>query len=385
MSKTITPFTLKIPQAQLDDLRARLELTRLPSKETVSDASQGPPVSAMKNLKDYWLKSYDWRRCEDLLNNWGQFKTEIDGLSIHFLHIRSKNPNALPLLLTHGWPGSVLEFRKVIEALTEPEKHGGRADQAFHLIIPSIPGFGFSDQPTQTGWDLGKIADAWAELMNRLGYSNWGAQGGDWGSAVTLTLAHKAPKGLVGINLNFVMYQPTPDEMKNADADEAAMMQSAQRYQSLLSGYALVQSTRPQAVAFALSDSPLGQAAWIYSLFQDVADCDGKPESVFSMDEIIDDIMLYWLPNASSSSAKLYWEAAASMRQGPPPFYPMKLPAGLSVFPKEQVRISERWAKARFENLVFYKQFRAGGHFAALEQPADFVEGVRETFASLRG
>ena len=384
MSTAVTPFHLSIPDEALTDLRERLVRTRLPSAETVPDTSQGPKLAAMETLKKHWLEQYDWRACESLLNGFGQFQTEIDGLPIHFLHVRSQQPHALPLLLTHGWPGSVLEFRKVIEPLTDPVKHGGSAEDAFDVIIPSLPGFGFSGQPTEAGWDIGRVASAWATLMERLGCKKWGAQGGDWGAAVTLMLGHIAPSGLAGIHLNFVMYQPTPDEMANADAEEQAMMASAQNYQQRLSGYAQVQGTRPQAVAYALSDSPIGQAAWIYSLFEDVADCNGDPTSVFSIDEMLDDIMLYWLPNASASSARLYWESMSAMMSGPPPFYPSTMPTGISMFPKEQVRLSKRWAQARFKRLVHYKQASSGGHFAALEQPHEFVEGVRATFRGLR-
>lgn len=384
MSIAVTPFHLSIPEQALTELRERLLRTRLPSSEIVADTSQGPRLAAMEALRKYWAERYDWRQCETLLNGFGQFTTEIDGVLIHFLHVRSKEAHALPLLLTHGWPGSVLEFRKVIEPLVDPVKHGGSAEDAFDVIVPSLPGFGFSGQPTEAGWDIGRIASAWATLMERLGCKKWGAQGGDWGAAVALLLGHMTPAGLAGIHLNFVMYQPTPEEMANADADEQAMMASAQNYQQRLSGYAQVQGTRPQAVAYALSDSPVGQAAWIYSLFEDVADCNGDPTSVFSMDEMLDDIMLYWLPNASASSARLYWESMSAMMSGPPPFYPSTMPTGISMFPKEQVRISKRWAEARFKKLVHYKQAAAGGHFAALEQPKEFVDGVRATFRSLR-
>ncbi len=348
MNYSVTPFHLEVPEMQLADLRDRLARTRLPSPATVSDTTQGPRLEPMERLREYWINRYDWRRCEALLNSFGQFKTEIDGVAIHFLHVRSAERNALPLLLTHGWPGSVLEFRKVIGLFTDPSRHGGRAEDAFDVVIPSMPGFGFSGQPSDPGWGVDRIAAAWVELMNRLGYTKWGAQGGDWGSAVTMTLGHLAPKELVGIHLNFVIYRPTEEESKNANAEEHAMLQSAQYYQNVLSGYARVQGTRPQAVSFALSDSPLGQAAWIYSLFEDVADCEGKPENVFSMDEMLDDIMLNWLPNASGSSARLYWEAAASMMSGPPPSQPMITPTGISMFPKEQLRLSRRWAEARF-------------------------------------
>jgi epoxide hydrolase len=384
MSTTIEPFTLAIPEAELTDLADRLSRIRWPSRETVSDISQGPPLAKLEELCRYWASEYDWRRCEELLNGLGQFKTEIDGLGIHFLHIRSPEPDAMPLLLTHGWPGSVLEFRDVIGPLTNPVAYGRNARDAFHLVIPSLPGFGFSDQPTGTGWDTGRIADAWATLMDRLGYSHWCAQGGDWGAAVTTTIGYKAPKGCIGIHLNFVMYQPTALEIQNATEDEQAMLASARRYDQFLSGYSKVQSTRPQTIGYALSDSPVALAAWIYGLFQDVSDSDGNPESVFSMDQMLDDIMLYWLPNAGASSARLYWEAMTSMSGGGGQMPPMAMPTAISMFPKEQVRLSRRWAEARFDNLVHFNELTVGGHFAALEQPALFTSELQASFRGLR-
>ncbi|MBC8120380.1 MAG: alpha/beta fold hydrolase [Gemmatimonadaceae bacterium] len=383
MSAMIRPFHLHIPEAQIDDLRDRLARTRWPEPETVDDTSQGPPLAKVQALCAYWQDGYDWRRCEAILNGFGQYRTEIDGLGIHFLHIRSQQPDALPLLLTHGWPGSVLEFRHVIGPLTDPLAHGGRAEDAFHLVIPSLPGFGFSDKPAATGWGISRIADAWIELMGRLGYERWGAQGGDWGSAVTTMIAHKAPPGCVSIHLNFVMYQPTPEEIAEATPQEQEMLASARHYDQVLSGYAKMQGTRPQTIGYSLADSPVGLASWIYAMFQDVSDSDGKPESVFSIDEMLDDIMLYWLPNTGASSARLYWEARASMSGGASSA-PMHLPIAISMFPKEQVRISRRWAERRFTNLVHFNELDHGGHFAALEQSASFVAELRSGFSSLR-
>lgn len=384
MPETIEPFHLAVPQRELDDLRDRLRRTRWPERETVDDTSQGPPLAKVRALCNRWRDGYDWRRCEALLNGFGQFRTEIDGLGIHFLHVRSAEPDALPLVMTHGWPGSVLEFRDVIGPLTNPAAHGASARDAFHLVIPSQPGFGFSDKPTQTGWGVPRIADAWAALMRRLGYDRWGAQGGDWGAAVTTAIGHKAPAGLVGIHLNFVPYQPTDEEMAEATPHEQAMLASAKRYDEQLSGYSKVQSTRPQSIGYALADSPVGLAAWIYALFQDVSDSDGDPERVFTLDDMLDDIMLYWLPNTGATSARLYWEAMASMRSSGPPSEPMRTPTGISMFPKEQVRISRRWAERRFAHLVHFNELERGGHFAALEQPMAFVDEVRATFRSLR-
>ena len=380
----IEHFTLSVPESQLDDLRQRLDRTRWPDAETVDDTSQGPPLARVQALCDYWRHRYDWRRCEALLNTMGQFRAEIDGLGIHFLHIRSPEVDALPLLLTHGWPGSVLEFRDVIGLLSDPAAHGADPRQAFHLVIPSLPGFGFSEKPTSTGWNLNRISDAWIELMRQLGYERWATQGGDWGAAVTTALGYKAPAGLVGIHLNMVMFQPTPEERAEATDQEKEMLAAAQRYDQQFSGYYKLQNTRPQSLAYSLSDSPAGLAAWIYALFQDVSDSGSNPESVFTLDEMLDDIMLYWLPNAGPSSARLYWEGMREMMAGGMSFAPMPTPAGISMFPGEQVRLSRRWAQSRFAKLVHFNELSHGGHFAAMEQPEVFANEVRETFRSLR-
>lgn len=380
----IKPFHVNVPQAELDDLMLRLDRTRWPDAETVADNSQGPQLAKLKVLVDHWRTNYDWRRCEALLNGLGQHRTEIDGLGIHFLHVRSPEPNAMPLLMTHGWPGSVLEFRNVIGPLADPVAHGGDARDAFHLVIPTLPGFGFSDRPSKPGWHVARIADAWIELMHRLGYARWAAQGGDWGAAVTTTLGYKAPAGLAGIHLNMVLFQPTEQERREATPEERAMLASAERYDAVYAGYSKLQSARPQSVGFALADSPVGLAAWIYALFQDVSDSGGNPESVFSLDDMLDDIMLYWLPNAGASSARLYWEAMQAMRSGGMPSVPMKTPAGISMFCGEQVRLSRRWAERRFEHLVHFNELERGGHFAAMEQPKRFIDELRKTFKSLR-
>jgi microsomal epoxide hydrolase len=384
MSTAIHPFHLSIPDVELDDLSRRLAGTRWPDAETVADNSQGPRLAKLQALVERWQNGYDWRRCETLLNGFGQYRTEIDGLNIHFLHVRSPEPNAVPLLLTHGWPGSVLEFRDVIGPLTDPVAHGGQASDAFHLVIPSLPGFGFSDKPTATGWDINRIADAWTELMRRLGYDRWAAQGGDWGAAITTTLGYKAPPGLVGVHLNMVMFQPTEHERAEATPAEQRMLDDAQRYDQQYSGYFKLQSTRPQSVGFSLADSPVGLAAWIYALFQDVSDSDGNAEQVFDLDEMIDDIMLYWLPNTGASSARLYWENMQAMQRGGMPNAPMQTPAAISMFPGEQLRLSRRWAERRFANLVHFNELEQGGHFAAMEQPAHFVNEVRAAFKFAR-
>jgi epoxide hydrolase len=384
MPNQIEPFHLSIPDDALIDLKDRLSRTRWPDAETVPDTSQGPQLAKLKALCDYWQTGYDWRRCEALLNRLGQFRTEIDGLGIHFLHIRSPELHAMPLILTHGWPGSVLEFRDVIGPLTDPAAHGGDSRDAFHMVIPSLPGFGFSDKPTGTGWGISRIADAWITLMDRLGYSRWGAQGGDWGAAVTTAIAHRAPKGCAGIHLNFAMYQPTVDEIADATPEEQAMLASARRYDQVLSGYSKLQATRPQTIGYALSDSPAGLAAWIYAMFQDVSDSGGDAESVFSMDAMLDDIMMYWLPNTSASSARLYWEAMNAMMTGQGMPGAVALPTAISMFPGEQVRLSRRWAEKRFSNLVHFNELDHGGHFAAMEQPTAFVSEIRAGFRAVR-
>lgn len=383
MSK-IEPFHLNVPDVELADLQDRLARIRWPDAETVDDTSQGPPLAKLRALVDYWRDGYDWRRCEALLNRLGQFRTEIDGLGIHFLHVRSPEPHALPLLMTHGWPGSVLEFRDTIGPLTDPVAHGGKSSDAFHLIIPSLPGFGFSDKPSATGWNINRIADAWIELMRRLGYDRWAAQGGDWGAGVTTALGYKAPSGLIGIHLNMVTFQPSNEERANATPEEQAMLDAMQHYDQQFSGYYKLHNTRPQSIGFALADSPIGLAAWIYALFQDVSDSSSNPESVFTLDEMIDDIMLYWVPNTGASSVRLYWEAMQAMMKGGMPREPMPTPTGISMFPGEQIQLSRRWAESRFVKLVHFNELKRGGHFAAMEQPEAFVAEVRATFCSLR-
>ncbi|MBV6871959.1 epoxide hydrolase family protein [Xanthomonas euvesicatoria] len=384
MTDGMTPFRINIAQAELDDLNQRLGHTRWPSQETVRDHSQGPKSARIRRLVERWRTGYDWRATERLLNGWNSSRTAIDGLDIHFLHVRSPEPGALPLLLTHGWPGSILEFRDVIGPLTDPVAYGGKASDAFHLVIPSLPGFGFSGKPTFRGWGVGRTAAAWVELMRRLGYGErWTAQGGDWGSAITTALGFMQPPGLVGIHLNMVMFDPSAEEIANATPAEQRMLDDAKRYQREFSGYMHLQSTRPQSVGFSLADSPAGIAAWIYALFQDVSQSGGEPENVIALDHRIDDIMLYWLPNAGPSSVRFYWEAAQEAGTAMP-MHPMPTPTGISMFPGEQVRISRRWAERRFADLRFFAEAERGGHFAAMENPPAFVDHLRDTFQSLR-
>jgi len=383
MHTAIDAFPIHIPEADLTDLADRLARTRWPDAETVNDTSQGPQLARIRALVERWQDGYDWRRTEAALNEWGSSRTVIDGLGIHFLHVRSPEPNATPLLLTHGWPGSVLEFRELIGPLTQPQAHGGLASDAFHLVIPALPGFGFSDKPTEPGWGVGRTAQAFAELMRRLGYGErWMAQGGDWGAAVTSALAHMRVPGLAGIHLNMVMFHPTEQEIADATPEEQRMLDDAARYEKDYSGYMKLQCTRPQSVGFALADSPVGLASWLYALFQDVSDTDGQPERTMAPDRLIDDVMMYWLTNTGPSSARFYWEAAREMARGMPTA-PLPLPAGISMFPGEQMRLSERWAAARFADLRFFGEAERGGHFAAMENPAALVEHLRATFRTM--
>ncbi len=384
MTPAMTPFPIQVEDAVLDDLAERLARIRWPDAGTVMDGSQGPPLGAMRGLVDRWRDGYDWRTAEARLNGWGSSRTVVDGLGIHFLHVRSPEPDATPLLLAHGWPGSVLEFGDAIGPLSDPAAHGGDPRQAFHLVIPSMPGFGFSDKPTAPGWDVAHVARAWAELMRRLGYGEgWMAQGGDWGAAVVTALAHMRAPGLTGIHLNMVMFRPTDQEVADATSEEQAMLADAARYWREHSGYMQLQNTRPQSIAFALADSPVGLAAWIYALFRDVTDSGGEPERVIPLDRMIDDIMLYWLSNAGASAARFYWENAQVGSEGMPND-PIPIPAGISMFPGEAVRLSRRWAERRFADLRFFNEPSRGGHFAAMENPTAFVEDVRATFRLIR-
>jgi pimeloyl-ACP methyl ester carboxylesterase len=384
MTAQIEPFQLAVPESSLTDLKARLARVRWPDETTVTDTSQGPLLAKMQALIRYWQDGYDWRRCERMLNAFGQFRTTIDGLGIHFLHVRSPEPDALPLLITHGWPGSVLEFREVIGRLTDPAAHGGDPRQAFHLVIPSLPGFGFSDKPTETGWTVERIADAWITLMDRLGYDRWGAQGGDWGSAVTAAIGRQAPPGCIGLHFNFAPFQPTPQERAEATPAEQNIIDDGQYYDQVLSAYFKEMATRPQTIGYALADSPVGLAAWIYTLFQDVSDSGGNAESVFSLDEMLDDIMMYWIPNTGASSARLYWETMRAWTSGPSEDRQITVPAGFSIFPREIGRASQRWVERRFKTVVHFHELEKGGHFAALEQPEVFAAEVIRSFSSLR-
>ncbi|WP_176593555.1 epoxide hydrolase family protein [Sphingobium sp. EM0848] len=379
LGEAILPFTLDVPQAALDDLALRLERTRWPEKETVDDWSQGVPLDRMRSLVDYWRSGYEWRRCEAEINGWPQYRTLIDGLGIHFLHVRSPHEGAMPMILSHGWPGTFLEFLAVIGPLTDPTRFGGRAEDAFHLVIPSLPGYGLSDKPVATGWTVERIAQAWGTLMQRLSYDRYVAQGGDWGSAITRAMAAQKLPGLVGIHLNMVVCFPPEDEdFADAQAREARDVAEAHKQSGL--GYSTQQSTRPQTLGYALADSPVGQAAWIYEKFQAWTDNEGEPEQALSRDAMLDTIMLYWLTDSAAASARLYWESFRSAFGNAP----ISLPVACSIFPREMRRPPRRWAERVFSDIIYWNRAAKGGHFAAFEQPEHFVAEVRAGLQSLR-
>ena len=377
----ITPFKISIPDSQLTDLKLRLSLTRFPDKETPPDWSQGIPLDYMHKVKDYWQNTYHWPDREALLNRWPGFKTELQGLGVHFLHIRSNHEGARPLLMTHGWPGSIVEFQKTIEPLTNPTAHGGTADQAFHIVCPTLPGFGFSDQPTEPGWGIEKIARAWDELMVRLGYDQYLAQGGDWGAIVTTAIGVQNLGHCQGIHITMPIVGPDPETLNDLSELEQASLAAAQFYQNHDSGYSKQQSTRPQTLGYGLADSPIGQAAWILEKFYQWMDCQGDPMNIVSLDELLDNIMLYWLPDAGASSARIYWESFGSNTLSSAP---VAIPSAISIFPKEIFKSSERWARKRFSDLLYFNVLEVGGHFAALEQPEIFVSELRKGFDEMR-
>jgi epoxide hydrolase len=376
---SIAPFTYHAPQSALDDLKQRLARTRWPEHETANDWSQGTPLAKLRALVDYWRTGYDWRRCEKILDSFPQYRTEIDGLRIHFLHVRSPHANALPILITHGWPGSVIEFFKIVDPLTNPTAHGGKAEDAFHVIAPSLPGFAFSDKPATRGWNAERIAKAWAELVRRLGYTHYVAQGGDWGAVVTTRLAQQHPVGLAGIHTNFPQVFPDPLPTTGLSADEQRAVDGMKRFQTDGFGYFQMQATRPQTVGYALADSPVGQAAWIYEQFHAWTDNTGDPESALTRDQMLDDITLYWLTDSAASSARMYLENPASPNLGM-----VDLPVGCSLFPHEIFRAPRSWAERFYPHLIYWHELDRGGHFAAFEQPALFTQELRACFRSLR-
>ncbi len=372
--KGITPFTYRAPQSALDDLKQRLLRTRWPEAETGPGWSQGVPLAKMRALVDYWRDGYDWRRCEAALNRIPQFRTDIDGLGIHLIHARSKHANALPIVMTHGWPGSVIEFMEIVAPLTDPTEYGGRAEDAFHVVAPSLPGFGFSDKPSAKGWNADRIAKAWGELMGRLGYARYIAQGGDWGTFVTMRMAQLRVPGVAAIHIT--MPQVIPDQLPaKLTAAQQRAIDAQKRFETDGSGYFALQSTRPQTIGYPLADSPVGQAAWIYEKFHAWTDNKGNPEDALSRDQMLDNITLYWLTDTAASSARIYAEHAgidASKNAGN-----VELPVGVSMFPREIFPAPRDWAEQFFPKLIYWNEPARGGHFAAFEEPELFVREIR--------
>ncbi len=392
----LRPFRVHVPQEAIVDLRRRIAATRWPDKETVADQSQGVQLATMKELVRYWGTKYDWRKAEAKLNALPQFVTNIDGLDIHFIHVRSKNPHALPLIVTHGWPGSVFEQLKIIGPLTDPTAYGGRPEDSFDLVIPSIPGFGFSGKPTGTGWNPDHIARAWAKLMKRLGYTRYVAQGGDWGSPISSAMARQASTGLLGIHIN--LPATIPPEVASVLADggpapaglsekERAAFDSLDTFNKKERAYAVMMGTRPQTVGYSLTDSPTGLAAWMlgHPGFAQWTSSNSDSEKSPTKDEVLDDIMLYWLTNSAVSSARLYWENNTSILNAvAQKTADILLPVAITVFPGEIYRAPETWARRAYRNLSYFHEVDKGGHFAAWEQPQLFSEEIRAAFGSLR-
>jgi pimeloyl-ACP methyl ester carboxylesterase len=388
----IRPFQIDISGDKIDDLRRRIEATRWPSKELVEDRSQGVQLATLKALADYWASEYDFGRVAERLNALPQFSTEIDGVEIHFIHVRSQHDDALPLIMTHGWPGSVIELLETIGPLTDPTAHGGSAEDAFHLVLPSVPGYGFSSEPTELGWWAGRVAQAWPELMHRLGYTRYVAQGGDVGAAVTDGMGRQAPEGLIGIHTNLFVpgLAGTDPFPKNTDEERAAVEQGA-TFRATGFGYFLEQATRPQTIGYALLDSPIALAGWMLDHDTDSyykiasAFVDGKPSGGLTRDHILDNVTLYWLTGTGASAARSYWETgqatARSAGQAPPP---VPIPVGFTQFPGEIVRTPRSWVELAYPTLTYFNKADKGGHFAAWEEPQLFSEELRAAFASLR-
>jgi pimeloyl-ACP methyl ester carboxylesterase len=379
MAATVNPFSIHVSNELLADLKLRLQRTRWPEAELVDDWSQGAPLAWIQDMCRYWAEAYDWRAREARLNRFAQFTTEIDGLDIHFLHVRSPEPTAMPLIITHGWPGSIVEFVKVIAPLVDPRAHGADPADAFHVVCPSLPGFGFSSKPRSTGWGVDRIAAAWAALMARLGYARYGAQGGDWGSAVTSSLGAQDAAHCAGIHITLALGARPIGEGERTPEEQRALA-GIKHYSDWDSGYSKQQSTRPQTLGYGLTDSPAGQAAWILEKFWAWTDCDGRPENIFSKDELLDNVMLYWVTATAASSARLYWESFGPRRRA----QTVTVPTGVAVFPREIITPVRRWMEPTFTNIQHWSEMPKGGHFAAFEQPELFVRDVRAFFRTVR-
>jgi pimeloyl-ACP methyl ester carboxylesterase len=390
----IRPFRIEVPEEQLAEMRRRIEATRWPSKELVADRSQGVQLATLQALARYWATEHDWRKCEARLNALPQFTTEIDGVNIHFIHIRSRHENALPLIMTHGWPGSVIELLETIGPLTDPTAHGGSPEDAFHLVLPSLPGYGFSGEPAELGWENGRIAGAWAELMARLGYTRYVAQGGDVGAFVTDAMGRQGPDGLVGIHVNLLgAALALKDQLPAESEQERAAHDAVDTFQQDGFGYFLEQSTRPQTIGYSLLDSPVGLAAWLLDHDTDSyykisrAFVDGEPVGNLTRDTILDNITLYWLTGTGASAARWYWEfgrfvaAATASGQAPPA---VAVPVGFTTFPDEIFAAPRSWVETAYPGLAYFNEVDKGGHFAAWEEPELFSTEVRAAFSSLR-
>jgi pimeloyl-ACP methyl ester carboxylesterase len=372
----VEPFRVEVPEAELADLRERLGRTRWPRPEVAPGWEQGAPLEYVRELCEYWRTEYDWRRLEARLNALPQFRTEIDGVGIHFIHVRSPEPGATPLVMTHGWPGSVLEFLDVIGPLTDPVAHGGDAADAFDLVIPALPGYGFSDPPPETGWDPDRVGRAWTELMERLGYERYGAQGGDWGSAVSRAVARHGDERVLGIHLNHDYVDGASIRRLGAEDDfERWTLDRRDEFNRTGRGYSRQQSTRPETLGFGLADSPAGQCAWVVEKFHFWSD----PDTVYDRDALLDNVTLYWLTNSAASSARLYWETARARA----PITPVGVPYALSVFPHDINPVPERWIRAQEPSLAYYRLLDRGGHFAAMEVPDLFTTEVRAAFRAI--
>ena len=378
MTDEIVPFRIDVSDELLDDLKGRLANTRWPEAEVVDDWSQGIPLAYVKEVCDYWAEGYDWRAREEALNRFDQFTTEIDGLDVHFVHARSPHEDAMPLIISHGWPGSIVEFHKVIEPLTNPTAHGGDAADAFHVVAPSLPGFGFSGKPTEAGWGVPKIADTFATLMARLGYDRYVAQGGDWGSAITSFLGTNDAEHCAAIHITLAM-GARPKIDGEPTAEEQRALDGIGYYQQWDSGYSKQQATRPQTVGYGLVDSPSAQAAWVLEKYWAWTDCDGHPENVLNRDELLDNVMLYWINGNGASSARIYWE---SFSKGPRP--QVDIPSGFASYPKEIVPPVRAWVEDAYTDIRHWSSHDKGGHFAAFEVPDVFVDDIRTCFRQFR-
>ena len=387
----IRPFRIEVPEEQLAELRRRLAATRWPSGELVADRSQGVQLATIQALARFWATDYDLGRVEARLNALPQFTTEIDGVNIHFIHVRSPHENALPLIMTHGWPGSVMEMIDSVGPLTDPTAHGGSAEDAFHLVLPSLPGYGFSGEPVEVGWDLGRTARAWAELMRRLGYTRYVAQGGDVGAGVTDTMGRQAPEGLIGIHTNLLVPALGGAMPTDTDEERAAAAQIA-TFQQSGNGYFVEMATRPQTIGYALLDSPVALAAWMVDHDTDSyhkisgAFVDGQPTGNLTRDNVLDNITVYWLTGTGASAARSYWEAYGpdAPAAGREPLTPTSIPVGFTTFPGEIWRTPRSWAEKAYPNLTYFNEVDRGGHFAAWEEPELFASEVRAAFRPLR-